>query len=520
MIKNYFFKCMLAAFIGSAAMLGTGCSSNDDNGPTGPEEDDAIAVNYATVDYYTADAGANYYLKLSTAELDQNGKVKGAGDVYYLDIYSTAPEADAIRMPAAGTYTLDAQNSLVAGTIASSQSSRVTYTFANDIATPGDEVTFTDAELVVSHSGNTFSVTAQITLKTGETVKLKSKAIPGIEKSTGIGDEVMMVGSEAEAGYLSVTEPGVTGYMLNIYGESGEDYVSLLFLGAQAPFSAGIPEGTFMIDAETTVLEPGVGIPGMDDEGQPFGCYYSLNDTAFAYLNTGEIFIEKNEDGTYYVSVMGETEDGKIIMVDYGGAIELYPGYSTLEGDKVLNLSSISTGQATSYKDDFDIGLGDWVISLDSKTANIDGLRIELLAPNPTSTAIPLGTFTGSANMEENSFFPGEVQQEGQSATIYPSFYFTTTAGGDIQDFAPIGKGTITIAKPNTNYQITVDVYDDCGNHITGTWIGALQYVDGTSSSAPAKSAIKPVKASKQTPKFAAAKKQSHRILMQSRYTR
>lgn len=151
---------------------------------------------------------------------------------------------------------------------------------------------------------------------------------------------------------------------------------------------------------------------------------------------------------------------------------------TTLEGDVTLN---IAQAIAYYYGDYYEIGTNNWEIGLFNSTG-YEFVYSEFFTTLGAST--PEGTFAiKEVAGEAYTAFCGAFDEEGY---ILPTYYVKLTAQEDIQDVALIASGSFTIGKSGSNYTVTLDLADELGNKVKGSYTGAMKVADGNAEAAQA----------------------------------
>ena len=144
---------------------------------------------------------------------------------------------------------------------------------------------------------------------------------------------------------------------------------------------------------------------------------------------------------------------------------------STPTGDIALNVAGAA---AYYYGDLYKNGCNDWDLYLYN---DLEILYVEFLtALNSTS---PVGTYTivpYSDNMSAGDALAGEFDDEGY---MWPSYYLKYDSSDNLEAYALIASGTVSITKSGSNYTVAVNCKDDSGNKITANYTGAMEVAEG-----------------------------------------
>ena len=112
-------------------------------------------------------------------------------------------------------------------------------------------------------------------------------------------------------------------------------------------------------------------------------------------------------------------------------------------------------------------------------------LVVELNTPLTVTDSIPTGTYDmitdlTTANLLPNTLVPAYVDDSNNQWGCW--YYGSVTS--------PITLGNIVISKVGANYTIVYELYDYLGAKISGTYTGALTYVDTTAAAAGAPKSV------------------------------
>ena len=440
----------------------------------------SMLVGYYYHDEFTPDAG-NYYIFFTDNGFDEDG-YKLPNSVYYtLDVYAPLcedePTGDFVAL-AEGTYTFDANDTMVVGTIGNEYSA---YTKTNDTSDGVDE-SFEEAELVVSADGSyvlnvvvagvkhtvTFSGEAQIVdtreVAGGEegTVKEFNAAeamayYRGDYYSTGVADNFTIMlsdnGWDADGWEL----PNSTYCNFDIYTEIVDGELV-------------IPNGTYTIDPYYTLDPYTIDID--------YSFYYLLDDSGWdyvevSYFSEGTVTVSDSgivaellgENGvTYKVTYNGVVTNIDDVTDEMGGGGEGGDDYlSTLESDLNCDFTGCEL-EYTWYGDFYEVGCDNWLLYVSPTTESGDGLQLDLVSDTLESYVLSgeytitteLGAFTAYCGWDNYGYMEG-------------CWYYKA----DLTQYAPLMSGNVTITNNgDTTFTIEVNAYDDRGNNITGSWTG------------------------------------------------
>lgn len=440
-------------------------------------------------DYYTPDAG-NYYIFFSDYGFDEDGSILTNSIYYQLDLYGELYEGEAVNgcipLPA-GTYTLDADDTMAVGTIGYSYSCYM-KTNSSEIEV---EVYFDEAVLVVEEDGSCTLTAVVEGVKHIVTFNGESSIADRREVSTG-GDNV-----EMEAGYADATyygdqySPGVADNFYFFLSDKGFDadgwelpnatyYRFDLFSNIVNPEEGlAIPYGTYTIDNGSS--EPFT-------IGAQYSAYYIMDSEGWDYavssaITSGTVTI--SEDGVVADLMIGGahhvvTFSGDILVTDAssgggeGGGGE--GPYSTLWEDYRCNFDDHTLYYAY-YSDYYEVGYMNWTFAVMPNDGEGDFVQFDVLAGADSTTNF-FGEYAINDSFEAYTSYTGYIDWDGY---MVGAWYYTE----DGYTMAPFVDGTMSVVD-NGDGTVTVefDVYDDCDNNITGSWTGAMLSADELSTRA------------------------------------
>ncbi|MBO5856257.1 MAG: BACON domain-containing protein [Alistipes sp.] len=440
-------------------------------------------------DYYTPNAG-NYYIFFSDYGFDEEGSILTNSIYYQLDLYGELYEGEAVNgcipLPA-GTYTLDADDTMAVGTIGYSYSCYM-KTNSSEIEV---EVYFDEAVLVVEEDGSCTLTAVVEGVKHIVTFNGESSIADRREVNTG-GDNV-----EMEAGYAYATyygdqySPGVADNFYFFLSDKGFDadgwelpnatyYRFDLFSDIVNPEDGlAIPYGTYTIDNGSS--EPFT-------IGAQYSAYYIMDAEGWDYavssgITSGTVTI--SEDGVVAdLMIAGAhhvvTFSGDILVTDAssgggeGGGGE--GPYSTLWEDYRCNFDDHTLYYAY-YSDYYEVGYMNWTFAVMPNDGEGDFVQFDVLAGADSTTNF-FGEYAINDSFEAYTSYTGYIDWDGY---MVGAWYYTE----DGYTMAPFVDGTMSVVD-NGDGTVTVefDVYDDCDNNITGSWTGAMLSADELSTRA------------------------------------
>ena len=144
---------------------------------------------------------------------------------------------------------------------------------------------------------------------------------------------------------------------------------------------------------------------------------------------------------------------------------------TTLTGDVTLNIAEV---EAYYYDDYYDIGTNNWEIGFFNNTG-YEFVYAEAFTALGTKT--PEGNFTITYDAgKANTAFSGDIDEDGY---IMPTYYVKLTASEDIQDVALIVSGSFSISKSGSNYSVSLNLEDELGNKVKGSYTGDIYIAKG-----------------------------------------
>lgn len=490
--------------------------------PAQAATDQTVTLTKVLAAYYDAKSLANpeYYLVLTDDENASydvaNAKITvTGGHLISVDLFNEATSP--IALPA-GEYTGATTNAV--GTYDSQYSKSAIY----------DESGKQTSAKAVS---GTVSVT-----KSGDIYTIKGKDASGVS-FTYTGELSFIDANAGSHVYDQITSNvnttftgGLAYYYGNLYeSQTGNIYINLYdcdfdsetggmnadgydlalcAFGRLFPVSsaAHVEEGIYSMAQN---FSKGTYYPGMEVDYMgntiPFGSYIKQRKGGnyyYGYVTSGQFMITENEDGTYDVTVNLTTDAGLSVrgtashisftVIDVSDDEEK-SHLSNLEDDVHLDLSYVPTAYAWRNGYDYDgkqtNGCNVYTIDIsrpsgkDMETQDpekvCDLMRFELITKGEFED-FPTGTYTmmDESHLYTNLYEPYKLVQGyfyngGElTGTRYFGFYGAPT--GYIKWHAPAESGTVSITKDESgNYTFNVDLVDDAGWSITGTWTGPVE---------------------------------------------
>ena len=485
---------------------------NDEPEPeNGVKFEASYLQGYYYGDEYAPGVG-NYYVYLSDLGLDGEGYASAGGTYYRLDLYGPLFEGDGEVSLPVGTYTFDANDTMVEWTIGNYYSAYIAFDENGQCTTGETGLPYTAATLVVTESGVTLTATIDGVEHTvtyegkGEFVDYTAEAGPaeftanyayavyyGDQYSEGTADNFFFFLSDLGLDSDGYEVANGQYFRFDIYSEI-----------VDATNGITLPDGTYTLDGNDTCA------PGTF--GYYYSLYYAVDEYAYdysaAYYITSGTLTKAGNKITAEVTAGGNTYN-----IEYEGDITIFDGrdpednpdtpvdpedpenptpgegYSTLTGDVELNIENAS--YALEYYGDYFSGDTDnWMLYIYEDTVTMDGAFIMLdILCDPYADNIA-GTYVaddGDYTYSQYTYFPGYVDGDD----MYGVWYTEMVEGVDITALAPITDGEIKIERTDSGYTITFDCVDDAGYKITGTIVAnPMDYSAMALSAQPAKKSV------------------------------
>lgn len=426
-----------------------------------------------------ADQGVhNYFVMAYIKGPTPDGYLQTNDFIIQFDIYSTEAPQSAKFIPA-GTYTFDANNTCAPGTM-SQMYSRCYLTDATSVLK--SQVPLVDGSVTVTANGfegfvQTADDGALIHFTySGSTTGGGEMPEPEPEQtySTITGNvefENVEVTAQVDA-YGDYYSIGMDNYMVGLSSETHGLQLELLI-----PTGA-LLDGTYELVPEDGSVDPSkyYHFPGgvVSEGGQLYttGAWYINRTTQeMGPLVECDLTIELTENGVVYtidaVDDIGNTIKGSFIDPEATGTGGDQPSdaLSNLTGDVTFEDVNVEE-QFMSYGDHFGIGMN---VFLGQALSDTHSMTFQLMTPGDAENLEGIYEVVpedGTVDPTKHYFFAGGVNGSQITATWY--------INQGTNEMAPIVGGTIEIqvwASGITFYDI--DVVDDAGNSIKGTFIGA-----------------------------------------------
>lgn len=317
-----------------------------------------------------------------------------------------------------------------------------------------------EADIVVSYDDQSFKVT------------VKQAGVKGVDSDL----ELLVLQGQYYSDFeeygvynynIFLSKNGVTFTSNNIKVKPDDNIYSLDLYSDVAPADPmSVPVGTYAFDASDSC------------EAGTMGSEYSWY--AETDANGSVVANPSYTAGTVTVSEGGRIEatltleDGSVHHIVYEGSLaleeeEVEPTvWSNLTADVTFE-GVEATAEATNYGDYYEVGMDNYTIKLLSAT---HGMNLELLVPTGASLDGEYEILVGT-QVDPSKYYalPGDVvEQEGK-------LYTTSTwyLNSETSERAPIVGGTMTIATADGVTTYTVDVVDDAGFSIKGSFVAPAE---------------------------------------------
>ena len=465
---------------------------NEPEPPTGVN----IEAKYLQGDYYGDEYSpgvGNYYVYLSDLGFDEEGYASAGGTYYCLDLYGPLFDGEGdITLPV-GTYTFDANDTMVEWTIGAAYSVYFAFDENGNSLTGEYGLSITDATLVVTESGATLTATidgvehtvtfegvtdiTDVRTDTGEvievTVNYAYANYYGDQYTPGTADNFYFFFSDLGVDEYGWELPNATYYRFDLYTEIIDTANGIY-----------IPAGTYTYDwfdsmQVGTFSDINSAYYVMDDSGWDYIDYSSLSEGTITFTESGvtaEILVN---GATHIITYEGDITFTDVSSSGGGGEGETL---STLTEDVAFDITG-ATVMMEYFGDYYYTGTDNWVVYIyeDTETYNGAYLMLDLLC-DPAADNIA-GTYScdpwGDCDTAY-TYIPGYVAGED----MWGSWYVDMIEGEMGDAIAPIFDGDFTIdIDANGVYTFTFDCYDDAGYAITGS-IKAEQPSDAAALSA------------------------------------
>lgn len=482
---------------------------------------ETVKLTKALLAYYDAKAYANpdYYIILTddenaTYDVKTGAMTATGGHVVAIDFFGAATSP--IALPA-GDYTCASTEAV--GTYSATYSVSAVY----DETGKQESYSAIAGTVSVTKSGDTYTISGQDKTGmsftyTGELSFIDANASSHVYEQISSNVNTTFTGGNAYY-YGNLYDSQTGNIYINLYdcdfdAETGamnaDGYdLALCAFGRLFPVSsaAHVEEGIYTMAKN---FAKGTYYPGleMDYMGTTvvFGSYIKQrkgNSYSYGYITSGQFMITENSDGTYDVTVNLTTDAGLSVkgtashisfnVIDKSED-EKETHISNLEDDVLLDLNYVKTAYAWRNSYDYDgkqtNGCNVYTVYISRPSGKdmedqdsekvCDLMGFEFITEG-TKDDLPEGTYTmmDYSHIYTNMYEPFKLVQgyfynSGElTGTRYYGFYGAPY--GYAKWIAPAESGTVSVKRnEGNNYTFTVDLLDDAGWAITGSWTGEL----------------------------------------------
>ena len=503
------FSRIMGAFIGAFVCMAT-VSCHKTESPS-PAPVSAVDLHKFQDGIYFGDfwkeGFADYYFIVSSGEIGYIGEQQdylapmNEGEyVMYFDLW--------------GDVSADHTNPVVPEGIYKLSEHRANYTFNPTLtfATVNKEkvgdrsrienVLFADGTISVKHTSNGYCVTADVVTTAGVAMQFVYEGEIVLADKSGEGEELDNTHINAN---LDIDLHRVTRELYSS-NEEYDNYILRCFdtdkIANEGMYPSG-PGHKIQLDLYTEKggdiagtykvgtrmdYKPGVFYPGVWFGSQALGTFCMQIDknykSRFCTIVDGVVKIANNEDGTYSIDCDLSDSDGYSVKASWTGTVEersmLIEPQTTLEED--VNMVPLKCSTANYYGD----FMGNGTINYGIVLANeLEVLNIDFIAGMGSSSALPIGTYKVSADVEPWTVTPGKIGLSDAEPSCYIRY---EQSGNDYypKALAPIVGGTMTISSNGGQYTIKFDFEDDFNlsdsslqpHHIRGSWTGEIPEIN------------------------------------------
>lgn len=168
---------------------------------------------------------------------------------------------------------------------------------------------------------------------------------------------------------------------------------------------------------------------------------------------------------TYYAFAFGVNADGTITTEVTSKTFTTEASGST---GGSLDLSNLADGGYMNYGDYYEVGANNWYIEL--YTADYSEMVVLEVQTSASATSC-VGTYPFNTTFAAGSAISGFIYEQ----YLFGSYWAKLSAStGDLEDYALINNGSLSISKSGSNYVIALDATTDEGSAITASYNGEL----------------------------------------------
>lgn len=265
---------------------------------------------------------------------------------------------------------------------------------------------------------------------------------------------------------IFLSKNGVSFTAQGITVKPGDNIYSLDLYSDVAPADPmSVPVGTYAFDASDS-CEPGT-------MGAEYSWYAETDANGSVVANpsytAGTVTVSEGR-----IEATLTLEDGSVHHIVYEGSLaleeeEVEPTvWSNLTADVTFEGVEVTT-EATNYGDFYEVGMDNYTVNMRSAT---HGMNLELLVPTGASLDGEYEILVGT-QVDPSKYYalPGDVVEQEGKLYMTSTWYLNSTTS----ERAPIVGGTMTIATADGVVTYTVDMVDDAGFSIQGSFVAPAE---------------------------------------------
>lgn len=467
-----------------------------------PEYDYEFETEYLTGVYYGTKNGKNgeysYYVTFSDMPYGADGYGQPGGTYYVFDLFGPAPEDPENPMVPMGKYTLGEPEATAEYTFTPELSGAFTLDANGQMNVMYAIFTEGTMELSMDDNGN-YVMTAELLDTDGKKHRVEYSGDAGSWKDDsklpyGIVDSDLDISAVTATGdFVKASGDKETMFVTLRFsdmqtGEDGSYDVpgNVVCISGWVPYdiSGNVGSGTYEISTEQGAnfsLQSGMFYGGIPD-GTHVESYDEDAWPMYGLIASGTMKLA-NWSGYYEITWDFTTEEGYRITGSYYGGmtVDMPKEFSTLEGDKTLDLSNVEAS-GMYYGDWYMNGGGNWQLTFRPPfgVTEGDGMQIDIVAERLGFEAgIPSGTYKAGADDYPEPAYPaiGEYRRGFLSnGFLSGTGYMGGFDGmGHASELAPATDGDLVITANNDGtYTLKFSFLDDKGNTWDGEWTGTI----------------------------------------------
>ena len=479
----------------------------------GPEQIEAKVLVEATYRNDNKEGAGQYGIIISNAEPAASGDPANVGDFQiFFDLFNEADEDPMNAVLPAGEY----KSSADMKPFTWNPTKGMFYTRTSEGSDGLSPVPFLDGTVTVAHIEGGYDILIEGTLLSG--IELNAHYQGDIQfVQTGTSNERFtkdqnVTFEQAKGFYYGnwfryFADDMNLEFFAGSFDSNGKQtdgyYLSVpAFMDKLAdPYSKNVrlQEGTYsIIDRKLSSQNT---IPMILQKGEHvdlFGDFYDVG-TYMTHLNgrNGRILLGLCVEGTMTVKHVGQgykidfkfkTPEGVTLTGVYEGDLNLENRcdnnehepkrpWSTLKGDRVLNIPSDAVAEAYLMGDYLLPGLNVWmlVVSPTEESTPGDMFTTELFT---TGETFDLGTYEIKKEFKSFCALPGFIEYAGTPLYSWVGDLADLDADGYAKTLAPISEGNFVYTQEGDAKKFVFNMTDDAGNKVTGSWTGQVQTFD------------------------------------------